>query len=138
MPRDHRNRSICGISCSPTSATAPMICNCARSLRPWALSLRVRSSISVASRGSFSDRTGACSLAGSIGNIRTKAVPITLGLVIAGRHAPSMEHTEQARGTALYYQRRPLVKNNLPILMFGVFRRLGPIKRRYTLNRVDS
>ena len=49
-----------------------------------------------------------------------------------------MEHSEQARGTALYYQRRPLVKNNLPILMFGVFRRLGQTKRRYTLNRVDS
>jgi hypothetical protein len=100
--------------------------------------VRIRSSISVASGGTFSNRTDACSRAGSIGNIRMTAAPIALSLVIAGRLARSMEHTNQASRIALYCERGPLVKNNVPILRIAVFTWLRPVGRRHALYRVDS
>ena len=48
------------------------------------------------------------------------AVPIALSLVVAGRLARLKEDTDQASGIALYCERVPLVKNNVPILRFGV------------------
>ena len=100
--------------------------------------MRIRSSISVASGGTFSNRTDACSLAGSIGNIRMTAAPIALSLVIAGRLARSMEHTDQASRIALYSKRGPLVKNNVPILRFEVFRAPRTIEPLDALYGVDS
>jgi hypothetical protein len=66
------------------------------------------------------------------------AVPIALSLVIAGRLARLKEDTDQASGIGLYCERVPLVKNNVPILRFGVFRTPQPIERRDALYRVDS
>ena len=107
-------------------------------MRPWARWVRAGKSISVASRGSFADRTGACSLAGSIGYIRTTAVPIALGLVIADRRSRSTEHTDQATRTALCSERRPQVKNNVPMLKFEYSSTPQPIERRDAVYRVDS
>ena len=94
--------------------------------------------MSVTSRGAFTDRTGACSLAGSIGNFRVTVDPIALSLAIAGRLARSTENTDQASRIALYSKRGPLVKNNVPILRFEVFRAPRTIEPRDALYRVDS
>jgi hypothetical protein len=92
----------------------------------------------VAQRGSSSDRTSACFVGSSIANIRTTALPIVLGVALAGRCARRTEYTDPSAHTAPCFERRRLMKNSLSTLTLVVFGTPQLAASRDALDRVDS